>query len=130
MAQKNLWHNLWAFLNTDLSMPDTDTVKDVVVEGGKAVFALAKVVQQNQNASEIESLLKTIKINSLLDALNSPLGQIVKESLPFLPIASILLKFILNKTQQEPDLEMSVALVSQVAYMESLRDFWILKSGV
>ena len=122
MAQKNLWKNLWAFLNTDLSMPSTDTVKDVV-EGSKAVFGLAKVVQENKNASEIESLLKADNINSLLDALNSPLGKMVKEALPFLPIASILLRFIVEKNKKEPDLDMSVALISQVAYLESLRDF-------
>ena len=126
MEQKNLWQNIWAVLNTDLpmpSMPSSGTVKDVVVEGGKAVFNLAKLVKENKLTDKIPSEFG--QINSLLDALNSPLGQIVKESLPFLPIASIFLKLIIDKTKQEPDLEMSVALISQVAYLESWRDFLV-----
>nr|WP_293144816.1 pentapeptide repeat-containing protein [Okeania sp. SIO3I5] len=49
----------------------------------------------------------------------------MKESLPFLPIATGIISFIVEKTRQEPTLEDAVQLVAQVAYLESFRQFFI-----
>lgn len=63
-------------------------------------------------------------IDSLLEILNSPLGQVVKSTVPFVSISTTIVKFFVKKFQKEPTLESSVALVSQAAYLESLRQFF------
>jgi hypothetical protein len=50
------------------------------------------------------------------------LGQVVKESVPFLPIATGIVGFFVQQNQKEPDLAESVLLVCQVAYLESFRE--------
>ncbi|GGA52452.1 hypothetical protein CYANOKiyG1_72260 [Okeania sp. KiyG1] len=124
MANK-LLQNIWRVLNTEieLNLLESETVKGGV-EGGKAVFEIAEVIQKN--ATDL-SLLKPFinNIDSLLDALNSPLGQVVKEGLPFLPIATGIISYIIKKTGHEPTLEDEVQLVAQAAYLESLRQFLI-----
>ncbi|MGB3189384.1 MAG: NACHT domain-containing protein, partial [Limnoraphis sp.] len=119
MAGK-LWRNIWKVLNTDIELSLTGTVS-AGVEGGKAVFELAKALQENKNAKELAPIIKNI--DSLLDVLNSPLGEVAKATLPFLPIATGILSYIAEQTRSEPSLEDSVQLVSQVAYLESLRQF-------
>ncbi|NEO58619.1 MAG: hypothetical protein F6K54_39570 [Okeania sp. SIO3B5] len=124
MASK-LLQKIWRVLNTEieLNLLESETVKGGV-EGGKAVFEIAEVIQKN--STEL-SLLKPFinNIDSLLDALNSPLGQVVKEGLPFLPIATGIITYIIKKTGHEPTLEDEVQLVAQAAYLESLRQFLI-----
>ncbi len=119
MAGK-LWRNIWKVLNTDIELSLTGTVS-AGVEAGKAVFELAKALQENKNAKELAPIIKNI--DSLLDVLNSPLGEVAKATLPFLPIATGILSYIAEQTRSEPSLEDSVQLVSQVAYLESLRQF-------
>ncbi|WP_293056494.1 hypothetical protein [Okeania sp. SIO2B3] len=120
-----LLQNIWRVLNTEieLNLLESETVKGGV-EGGKAVFEIAEVIQEN--ATELSLLNPFINnIDSLLDALNSPLGQVVKEGLPFLPIATGIITYIIKKTGHEPTLEDEVELVAQAAYLESLREFLI-----
>ena len=62
------------------------------------------------------------QLDSLLDVLNSPMGKIVGASLPFLSIGTGLLKLYLETTKEEPTLAQSVALISQAAYLESLKE--------
>ncbi|GAB4332096.1 MAG: hypothetical protein OHK0047_20020 [Leptolyngbyaceae cyanobacterium] len=61
------------------------------------------------------------QISSLLDVLNSPLGEVVKAAIPFAPIAIGMIKLITEATKREPTLEECMMLVSQAAYLESLR---------
>ncbi|NEP08206.1 MAG: hypothetical protein F6K25_08870 [Okeania sp. SIO2G4] len=65
-----------------------------------------------------------------MDVLNSPLGKVAGAGLPFLPIATGIITFIIEKTRQEPTLEDEVQLVAQVAYLESLRRFLIDHSEI
>ena len=53
--------------------------------------------------------------------LNAPFAQIVKDTIPFAPIAIAILNLVCDYTHKEPSLEQCVALVSQVAYLESLQ---------
>jgi uncharacterized protein YjbI with pentapeptide repeats len=119
MAGK-LWRKIWTVLNTDIELSLTGTVS-AGVEGGKAVFELAKALQENKNAKELAPIINNI--DSLLDVLNSPLGKVAGTALPFLPIATGILTYIAEQTRSEPSLADSVQLVSQVAYLESLRVF-------
>jgi hypothetical protein len=64
------------------------------------------------------------KISSLLDVLNSPIAQLVKDAIPFAPIAVTILSLISDATKKSPTLEQCVALVVQAAYLESLRSFF------
>ena len=51
--------------------------------------------------------------------LNSPLAQVVGSALPFVPIATSLLKIYTDSTKAEPTLEKSIALITQEAYLKS-----------
>ncbi|MEL7038865.1 MAG: NACHT domain-containing protein, partial [Cyanobacteria bacterium J06592_8] len=119
MAGK-LWRKIWTVLNTDIELSLTGTVSGGV-EAGKAVLELAKALNENKNARELKPLIENI--DSLLDVLNSPLGKVAGTALPFLPIATNLFSYIAEQNRSEPTLEDSVQLVSQVAYLESLRHF-------
>ncbi|RQH50256.1 low-complexity protein [Okeania hirsuta] len=121
MASK-LWRNIWQFLNTEIELNLSETVKGGV-ESGKAVLEIAKALQENKDAKELKPFIENI--DSVLDVLNSPLGKVVGAGLPFLPIATGIITFIIEKTRQEPTLEDEVQLVAQVAYLESLRRFLI-----
>ncbi len=120
MAGK-LWRNIWRVLNTEIELNLSETVKGGV-ESAKAVLEIAKALQENKDAEVLKPLIENI--DSVLDVLNSPLGKVVKESLPFLPIATGIISYIVEQTRQEPTLEDAVQLVAQVAYLESFRQFF------
>ncbi len=111
---------LWKFMNTPVGeMFSAETVKGGV-DSAKAVFALAKTLDsQKKDSEEIASLVN--RTSTLLDALNSPLGQVVSSSLPFVSIATGLLKFYLDVTKEEPTIAQCVAIVTQAAYLESFK---------
>ena len=89
-------------------------------EAAKVVFDLAKVIKEQK--SKAEDLKPYIaQISSLLDVINSPLGQIAGSVIPFAPIAITTLKLIFDATKKDPSLESCVILVSQVAYLDSLK---------
>jgi len=113
---------LWRFLNTDIEdLFSAESVTEGVEAAGK-VFELAKVVQEK--GSNVEQLAPFVgKISTLLDVLNSPLGEIVAAGLPFVSLGAKLLAFFLEKTKKQPTLEECIAIVSQVAYLESLKGF-------
>lgn len=107
---------IWRFLK---ELGSAETVKGGA-ESAKAVLELAKTLkEQAPKDAQLKPLIG--QISSLLDVLNSPLAQIVGGGLPFLPLTAGLLKFYFEKTKQEPSLEQCVAIVSQVAFLESLR---------
>ena len=114
---------LWAFLNTDiqdLHWKQTAEITKTGTDAAKAVFDLAKTVKEQQ--PKVETLKPYIgQISSLLDVLNAPFAQIVKDTIPFAPLAITILKLVCDYTHKEPSLEQCVALVSQVAYLESLQ---------
>lgn len=113
---------LWTFLNTDIrELVSLDTV-DSGKDAADAVLGLAEALQaEGPNVQQLAPLVN--QLDSLLDALNSPLGKIVGASLPFVSIATGLMKFYLEKTKKEPTVAQSVALVSQAAYMATVKEF-------
>ncbi|NEN91290.1 MAG: low-complexity protein [Okeania sp. SIO3H1] len=121
MASK-LWQKIRRVLNTEIELNLSETVKGGV-ESGKAVLEIAKALQENKDAKELKPFIENI--DSVLDVLNSPLGKVAGAGLPFLPIATGIITFIIEKSRQEPTLEDEVQLVAQVAYLESLRRFLI-----
>ena len=114
---------LWTFLTTDLRDLNLKRAEEVTKAGtdtAKAVFDLAKAM--NEQGSKVEALQPYVgEISSLLDVLNSPLAQVVKDTIPFAPLAIGMLKLIAETTKREPTLEQCMALVSQTAYLDSLR---------
>ncbi|MGF1461248.1 MAG: pentapeptide repeat-containing protein, partial [Leptolyngbyaceae cyanobacterium] len=127
---------LWKFLTTDIQdLVSLDTV-DSGKDAAAAVLGLAEVLQtEGPNVRQLAPLIT--QLDSLLDILNSPLGNIVGASLPFVSIATGLLKFYLEKAHKEPTIAQSVALVSQAAYLATVKEFleqpqyqrWLEKVG-
>ncbi|WP_370496391.1 pentapeptide repeat-containing protein [Trichodesmium erythraeum] len=99
------------------------------VNGGanlvKALFKLAETLEKYKDTQELKSAIEKINIESLLDALNSPLGSVVRDSVPFLPIATGIISYIVKQSRQEPTLEDEVQLLVQVAFLESFRQFFV-----
>ena len=90
------------------------------VDAADKVFKLAETLEEeSENSEEIKQLVD--QIPTLLEVLNSPWGQVVKDTIPFLGMGTALLQFTVNATKQELTLIESVALVTQSAYLESLR---------
>ena len=85
----------------------------------KAVFGLAQTIsEQAEDSERIKGL--AAKIPTLLEALNSPLGQVVNSAVPFLPIATTLIKFFIDANQKEPTIAEIIAIAIQAAYLESI----------
>ena len=113
---------LWNFLTTDTR--DLGSLKTAAgtTDAVDAVLGLAAVLaDEGPHSPRLAPLVN--QLDSLLDALNSPLGKLVGTSLPLVNLGPGLLKYYLETTQQEPTLAQAVALVSQAAYLDSLRDF-------
>ena len=111
---------IWQFLTTDvkeLNWKQTTEVTKAGADAGKAVLDLAKAVQDKK--TDLGQYVG--EITSLLDVLNSPIASVIKETIPFAPIAVTMLQLIVEGTKQEPTLVQCVALMSQAAYLESLR---------
>lgn len=115
-----LYKQAWKVLNTDVELLWPETIVGGV-DAGEKVLKLAKALDENRNIKELEPVVSSI--SSLIDVLNLPLVQVAGESLPFISIATKLLKFFLDQTHQEPSLEVCVELAAQAAYLESLRLF-------
>ncbi|HSM80705.1 MAG TPA: hypothetical protein VLS96_03410 [Nodosilinea sp.] len=116
---------LWNFLTTAPRHLATLDAANSATDAADAVLGLAAVLAiegpEGPNVQKVAPLVN--QLDSLLDALNAPLGKLVGATLPLVPIGTGLLKFYVETTQQEPTLAQSVALVSQAAYLESFRDF-------
>ena len=115
---KQLWRDVWQALNTPISWEGT--VKGSV-DSLKTIAELAKAIQENKSAQELAPLVT--HFSSLLDVLSSPLGQVATAALPFVPLATGLLKYLVEATQQEPTLELGVAVAAQAAYLKSVQVF-------
>ncbi|HEY9880350.1 MAG TPA: pentapeptide repeat-containing protein [Leptolyngbyaceae cyanobacterium] len=113
---------LWQFLTTDIkdlvSLDTANSAADAV----DAVMGLATTLKEE--GPKVQQLAPLVgRLNTLLDVLDSPLGKLLGASLPFVSIGTGLLQFYLEKTQQEPTLAQTVALISQAAYLESFKEF-------
>jgi uncharacterized protein YjbI with pentapeptide repeats len=115
---KKIWRDALKVLNTPISWEST--VKGSV-ESLKTIADLAKAIQENKSAQELAPLFN--HYSTLLDVLSSPLGQVATAALPFVPLATGLLRYIVEKTQQEPTLEVGVAIAAQAAYLKSVQIF-------
>ncbi|NJP11193.1 MAG: hypothetical protein HC866_18380 [Leptolyngbyaceae cyanobacterium RU_5_1] len=111
---------LWTFLNTDIREFFSVETAKTGADSAKAVLELAKALKE-QGPKDATLAPYVQQISSLLDVLNSPIAQVVGSALPFVNIATSLLKIYTDLTQEEPTLEKSVALVSQAAYLESFQ---------
>lgn len=116
---------LWKFLNTDVGeLFSTETLTEGA-DAAKSVLELAKTLQEE--SPKIEQLAPLVgNVSTLLDVLNSPIAQIVGSGLPFISIATGLLKFYLEKSKQDLALPECAAIVTQAAYLESLKSLLAL----
>jgi uncharacterized protein YjbI with pentapeptide repeats len=111
----NWWKNI-----QELNWGQGVEVTKTGAEAAKVVFDLAKAInEQKPKAEDLKPYIA--QISSLLDVINAPLGQIAGSVIPFAPIAITTVKLIVDATKKEPSLESCVILVSQVAYVESLK---------
>ena len=115
---KQLWRDIWQAMNAPISWEGT--VKGSA-DSLKTFAELAKAIQENKSAQELAPLVN--HFSSLLDVLSSPLGQVTTAALPFVPLATGLLKYIVEATRQEPSLELGVAIAAQAAYLKSVQVF-------
>jgi Pentapeptide repeats (8 copies)/NACHT domain len=99
------------------SKDSTELVK-TGAESTKAVFELGKAIKENKGTlAELQPYLG--QISSLLDILNSPWRQVIKEGIPFASLAMTLLSLGCEQLKQDPSLESCVVLVTQAAYLAS-----------
>ena len=113
---------LWTFLTSDIRDLVLLNTIDGTADAADAVLGLAEILaEEGPNVQKLAPLVN--QLDSLLDALNSPLGKLVGATLPFVSIGTGLLKFYLEITKKDPTLAQSVALISQAAYLESFREF-------
>lgn len=91
-------------------------------ESAKAALEFAKTLKEK--SPDVATLKPYAgQMTSLLELLNSPIAQIVKDAIPFAPIAVTLLNLVHEATKQELTLEECMALVVQLAYLDSVRAF-------
>ncbi|WP_292842263.1 NACHT domain-containing protein [Nostoc sp. NMS8] len=116
----------WQKFRQSFSVGETLTT---TVETGKAVLEAANTFKEQGASLE---LLKPLLQNSssLLDVLCSPLAQVVGAGLPFVPLGIALLKYSRDITKQDPSLEDCVFIVSQAAYLESIKEILSLYPSI
>ncbi len=109
----------WQFLNTDVKDIPWGDVAD---QGIDAITALPNVAAAwKDNAEKVQQLAPhAAKVESLLKALDDPSAQLAIAGLPFVSIGIHLLKMALALAKVEPTFESSVAIVGQLAYLQSL----------
>jgi uncharacterized protein YjbI with pentapeptide repeats len=99
------------------------------IEPGKAVLVGVTALQeQGASIEALEPLLQNS--SSLLDVLCLPMVQVVGGGLSFMPTAIALLKLGSEIKQQEPALSDCVLIVSQAAYLESVKEILSLYPSV
>jgi hypothetical protein len=109
----------WQFFKKDLNISPDAIPKSV--DALKAVLELSKKLQERgEDIQQLKPLVNNF--DSLLDVLNSPLTEVAGAALPFIPIATGMLRFCLEVTKHQPTRSESLVLVTQVAYLESLKE--------
>ncbi|MFQ4136617.1 hypothetical protein PGN35_009875 [Nodosilinea sp. PGN35] len=113
---------LWNFLTADLCDPQLLAPTGRAADAAEVVLRLTAVLATEAGATP--TLVALIKqLDSLLDAINAPLGKLVSGPLSFAPLGPGLLRVYGDITQKQPTRAQVVAVVSQAAYLESLREF-------
>ena len=114
------WQNLQSlFVDTNtLNIPET------LPDPAETIEQIGNLVNGIKESQDIQVLISNTHINSLLDFLTSPLVTAIARAWTFDGIA----KEILKSAKSEPDLQTSVLLVSQAAYLESFQQFFSLYS--
>ncbi|MEM6427190.1 MAG: hypothetical protein AAF728_18845, partial [Cyanobacteria bacterium P01_D01_bin.128] len=111
---------LWNFLGLDTRAIAALDAMNSDVRDAKAVVGLAEVLAVE--GPDLQKLAPFIvNVDSLLDALNSPLAEIAEAVLSFIPIGSTLLQLYAQNTQQKPTLAHKIILISQAAYLEAIK---------
>jgi hypothetical protein len=116
--------SIWRFLTTDITEVNWKRTTEVVKTGAdalKGLLDLGKTLKEKQgNLEQAKSAISpyVTEMSSLLDVLNSPIAAVVKDVIPFAPIAVTILQIICDATKREPTLEQCVALMSQAAYLD------------
>jgi Pentapeptide repeats (8 copies)/NACHT domain len=117
-------NSLWRFLTTDIKELAPTKMLDGTTSAAKVVFDLAAALKPEKGKPQVEQLAPIVnQLDSLLDVLNSPLGEVVEKSIPFVPLATGLLRFYLEKSKVPLTLENCIALIAQAAYLESFKFF-------
>lgn len=117
---------VWQQLRTSFSVEESP---NTTVETGKAVLAAAQTIKkQGVSVEALKSLLQNS--SSLIDVLCSPLAQVLSGGLPFLPMGIALLKFYRAITKQDPTLEDCIFIISQAAYLESVKEILSIYASV
>ncbi|OCQ97196.1 low-complexity protein [Nostoc sp. MBR 210] len=114
----------WERLRQSFSVEES---LNTTIDTSKTFLDAAKTLQENGASLE---LLKPVlqHSSSLLDVLCSPLAQVIGAGLPFVPMGIALLKLYRQNSQEQPTLEDCVFIVSQIAYLESVKE--ILSSDI
>lgn len=102
---------------------------DTTIQPGKAVLVAAVTLkEQGASIGVFQPLLQNS--SSLLDVLCLPLTQVVGADVPFVPTSLALLKLTREIKQEDLALEDYVYIVSQAAYLESVKEILSLYSNV
>jgi len=110
----NIWYQFRQSFSVEESINTTQ-------ETGKAVLeAATSIKEQGANLEVLQLLLQNS--SSLLDVLCSPLTQVINGELSFLSLGIAFLKSYRDISQQAPTLEDYISIISQAAYLESIRD--------
>lgn len=109
----------WQFLNTDVKDIPWG---DVAEQGIAALTSFPDAAEAWQdNADKIQQLAPYAqKVEPLFKALDEPIAQLAIAGLPFVSIGINLLKLGLELAKVDPTFESSVAIVAQLAYLQSL----------
>ncbi len=109
----------WQFLNTDVKDIPWGDVAEQGIEALKSLPDAAKAWQEN--ADKVQQLAPYFQqAEPLLKALDDPIMQLAIAGLPFVSIGINLLKIGLELAKVDPTFESSVAIVAQLAYLQSL----------
>ncbi|MBD2302108.1 pentapeptide repeat-containing protein [Nostoc sp. FACHB-190] len=118
------WSQIWERLRQSFSVEES---LNTTIDTSKTFLDAAKTLQENGASLEVlKPLLQ--HSSSLLDVLCSPLAQVIGAGLPFVPMGIALLKLYRQNSQEQPTLEDCVFIVSQIAYLESVKE--ILSSDI
>ncbi|MBD2596774.1 pentapeptide repeat-containing protein [Nostoc spongiaeforme FACHB-130] len=118
------WSQIWKQLRQSFSVEES---LNTTIDTSKTFLDAAKTLQENgANLEVLKPLLQNS--SSLLDVLCSPLAQVIGAGLPFVPMGIALLKLCRQNSQEQPTLEDCVFIVSQIAYLESVKE--ILSSDI
>ena len=111
----------WGFLAVT-EKPELPKVKSPIYTV-KIELVRRWLVRQHPLRREIRELKKELATNIpiLLEALNSPIGQVVNSAVSFLSIATGLINNFVEENQKEPSIAEIIGIVTQAAYLESIK---------